>query len=97
MKGTDMWIDDLTSNEKEVLRVGEIEEEYEGAYGFSYEISVYNYANLSVNNMKGALSSLVKKGILNHRRFKEDGSWWNYYTVTSSEKANELREYFKNA
>ena len=92
-----MWIDDLTSNEKEVLRVGEIEEEYEGAYGFSYEISVYNYANLSVNNMKGALSSLVRKGILNHRRFKEDGNWWNYYTVTSSEKANELREHFKNA
>ena len=80
-----MWIDDLTSNEKEVLRVGEIEEEYEGAYGFSYD------------NMKGALSSLVRKGILNHRRFKEDGNWWNYYTVTSSEKANELREYFKNA
>ena len=89
-----MWIDDLTENEREVLRTGEIEEEYTGAYGFSYEISVYNYANISVNKAKGALSSLVKKGILNHRRFKEDGNWWNYYTVTDEEKVKDLRKYF---
>ena len=95
MKGIDMWIDDLTDGEREVLRVAEIEGEYTGPFGFSYEIAIYNYAELSVNGMKGALSSLVKKGILNHRRIKEDGQWWNYYSVTSEEKANELREYFK--
>lgn len=69
--------------------------EYTGLCGFSYEISIYNYAKLSVNGMKGALSSLVKKGILNHKRFKADGNWWNHYTVIDEEKANELREYFK--
>lgn len=90
-----MWIDELTDGEREVLRVAEIEGEYTGPFGFSYEIAIYNYANLSVNAMKGALSSLVKKGILSHRKIKEDGSWWNYYSVTSEEKANELREYFK--
>ena len=90
-----MWIDDLTDGEREVLRVAEIEGEYTGLFGFSYEIAIYNYAKLSVNGMKGALSSLVKKGILSHRRFREDGALWNYYTVTSEEKANELRKYFE--
>lgn len=90
-----MWIDDLTENEREVLRVGEIEEEYDGYYGFSYEISVYNYATCPATDARGALASLVKKGILNHKRFKEDGSWWNYYQVIDENKVKDLREYFK--
>ncbi len=40
-----MWIDDLTDGEREVLRVAEIEGEYTGPFGFSYEIAIYNYAN----------------------------------------------------
>jgi len=85
-------IDTLTDNEKEILRVAEIEGDYDC---FDYEISIWEYMNISENQAKGALSSLVKKGILNHRRIKEDGKWWNYYSVTSDELKKEFREYFK--
>lgn len=88
-----MWIDELTDNEREVLRAAECEGEYDG-FGFSYEIAIYNYARIPGSTARGALASLVKKGILEHRRFKEEDAWWNYYNVPDEQKIHELRRYF---
>lgn len=89
-----MWIDELTDNEREVLRAAECEGSYEAPFGFSYEIAIYNYARISETSSRGALASLVKKGILHHDRFREDGMLWNYYSVPDKQKIKELRDYF---
>lgn len=82
----------LTENEIKVL---ESAKEEWGSFddGFSYEIQVYNYADIDSNGAKGALSSLVQKGILIHKRIKEDGQVWNYY-YGSKDFLNELNERF---
>lgn len=69
----------LTENEKEVLRAAGIEGDYEE--GFDYEVCVWNYVKLDGKVARGALSSLVKKGVLTHKRCREDGEVWNYYWV----------------
>ena len=82
----------LTENEIEVLKAATCEYgTFDG--GFTYEIQIYNYANLGSNASKGALSSLVKKGILNHKRVREDGVLWNYYYGTDG-YVEELNEKF---
>lgn len=81
----------LTENEKEVLRAGGIEGDYE--YGFSYEVCVWNYMHISDKVARGALSSLVKKGILTHRRVREDGMLWNIYSV-NDEYLDEVKSMF---
>lgn len=88
-----MWIDDLTENEKEVLKVAEYEGDYD--WGFSYEVCIWNYMEISEYAARGALSSLVKKGILSHQRQREDGMLWNIYRVINPEHIKDLREYFK--
>lgn len=82
----------LTENEKEVLRAGGIEGDYE--MGFDYEVCVWNYMNISDKVARGALASLVKKGVLDHRRFKEDGQTWNMYYV-NDEYLQEVKNMFK--
>lgn len=82
----------LTENEVEVLKAATCEcGTFDG--GFTYEIQIYNYANMGSNASKGALSSLVKKGILNHKRVREDGVLWNYYYGTD-DYVEELNEKF---
>ena len=82
----------LTDNEIEVLKSATCEN---GSfiYGFTYEIQVYNYTSLSEKVARGVLSSLVKKGILNHKRCKYDGLVWNHYTGTKK-YVNELEDKF---
>lgn len=82
----------LTENEIEVLKSATCENgTFE--YGFTYEIQVYNYSNVYETKARGALSSLVKKGILIHNRVREDGTLWNYY-YGAKEYIDELNERF---
>lgn len=82
----------LTDNEIDVLKSAVCED---GSFrtGFTYEIQVYNYTKISTNASKGALSSLVKKGILKHKRVREDSFIWNFYYGTEN-YVNELEEKF---
>lgn len=82
----------LTENEIAVLKSATCEYgTFE--YGFTYEIQVYNYSNVYSKVARGALSSLVKKGILRHKRVREDGTLWNYY-YGNEEYLAELNERF---
>lgn len=90
MKGNNML--NLTENEIEVLKSATCENgTFE--YGFTYEIQVYNYSSVYGTKARGALASLVKKGILRHNRVREDGTLWNYYYGTD-EYMEELNKQF---
>lgn len=90
MKGNNML--DLTENEIEILKSATCENgTFE--YGFTYEIQVYNYSSVYGKTARGALASLVKKGILRHNRVREDGTLWNYYYGTD-EYMEELNKQF---
>ena len=90
MKGNNML--DLTENEIEILKSATCENgTFE--YGFTYEIQVYNYSRVYGKTARGALASLVKKGILRHNRVREDGTLWNYYYGTD-EYMEELNKQF---